>query len=248
MDSNNHSQHKIRGTFSTRIVQQIGTGTTKRKLVQTFLYFAEENDRGEIGLRALNENHVPSGAEQIISKDELLESFTPELELYTSTVFPAMKELSQTLAKADRQRQQGNTFNAEIEYDNALDIDEENIRANFGIGLCYLTRNEAEKALDIFNRLVNLDAAFEKKHKHLFNDFGISLRKNKMFDEAIKFYSRALGLTDDDENLYFNIARSMFEKGKRKKALLYIEKCLALNPKSKAAIILKNHLTKKHSF
>ncbi len=236
---------KIKGTFSTKLIQEIGTGTTKRKVIQSFLYFAEEKDNGEVGLRVLNDNDVPSGEEQIISKEELLESFTPEVELYTSTVFPAIQKLNKTLAKADRQRQEGNTFTAEMEYGKALNIDEENIRANFGIGLCYLDRNEAEKATDVFSRLIDLDAAFERRHKHLFNDFGISLRKNKMFDKAVNFYSRALGLTDDDENLYFNIARCLYEKGDRKGALKNAEKCLEINPDSAPAMKLKKYLKKK---
>ncbi|MDC7218224.1 MAG: tetratricopeptide repeat protein [Spirochaetales bacterium] len=236
---------KIKGTFSTKLIQEIGTGTTKRKVIQSFLYFAEEKDNGEVGLRVLNENDVPSGEEQIISKEELLESFTPEVELYTSTVFPAIQKLNKTLAKADRQRQEGNTFTAEMEYGKALNIDEDNIRANFGIGLCYLDRNEAEKATDVFSRLIDLDAAFERRHKHLFNDFGISLRKNKMFDKAVNFYSRALGLTDDDENLYFNIARCLYEKGDRKGALKNAEKCLKINPDSAPAMKLKKYLKKK---
>lgn len=247
MATDSSMQPRIRGAFSTRIVQEIGTGTTKRKVVQSFLYYAEEEENGDISLQALNENNVPSGEALTISKEELLESFTPELELYTSEVFPAMKELSKTLAKADRQRQLGNTFTAEVEYGKALNLDEENIRANFGIGLCYLSRNEDEKAVDIFNRLVKLDAAFEKQHKHLFNDFGISLRKNHMFEEAIEFYKRAIGLTDDDENLFFNIARCLFELGKRKECLIYIDKCLNLNPGSQPAIKLKKHISKKIS-
>ncbi|TIH16475.1 tetratricopeptide repeat protein [Marinifilum sp. JC120] len=238
---------KIKGTFSTKLIQEIGTGTTKRKVIQSFLYFAEEKDNGEVGLRVLNENNVPTGEEQIISKEELLESFTPEVELYTTTVFPAIQKLNKSLAKADRQRKEGNTFTAEMEYGKALNIDEDNIRANFGIGLCYLDRNEADKATDIFSRLIDLDAAFESEHKHLFNDFGISLRKNKMFDKAVNFYSRAVGLTDDDENLYFNIARCQYEKGDRKEALENAEKCLEINPKSTPAAKLKNYLKKKIS-
>ncbi|ACS80989.1 tetratricopeptide repeat protein [Maridesulfovibrio salexigens] len=245
MAENTASMPKIKGTFSTKLIQEIGTGTTKRKVIQSFLYFAEEKDNGEVGLRVLNENDVPSGEEQIISKEELLESFTPEVELYTSTVFPAIQKLNKTLAKADRQRQEGNTFTAEMEYGKALNIDEDNIRANFGIGLCYLDRNEADKATDVFSRLIELNAAFELEHKHLFNDFGISLRKNKMFDEAVNFYSRALGLTDDDENLYFNIARCLYEKGDRKGALKNAEKCLGINPKSAPAMKLKKYLKKK---
>ena len=59
-----------------------------------------------------------------------------------------------------------------------------NVRANFGIGLCYIDRGEREKATEVFERLVKLDAAFEDEHKHLFNEFGISLRKAGMASET----------------------------------------------------------------
>ena len=83
----------------------------------------------------------------------------------------------------------------------------DNVRANFGIGLTYLERGESDKAENIFARLIKLDGAYEEEHKHLFNEFGISLRKNKMFSQSLEYYLRALDLTKKDENLYINIAR-----------------------------------------
>ncbi len=245
IDSTQLTVPKIRGAFSAKSMQEIGTGTTKRRVVQTFLYYAEENDKGDIIIRTLNDKHVPSGPEQIINKDELLESFTPEMELYTKSVFPAMRELGKSLAKADRQRQLGNVFTAEMKYNEALAFDENSIRANFGIGLCYLERNEEAKALDIFNRLISLDAAFEDKHKHLFNAFGISLRKNNLFREAVDFYCKALNYSSDDENLFFNIARSLAELGNKNDAREYLNKCFAINPDFPEGKKLKTFLSKK---
>ena len=51
------------------------------------------------------------------------------------------------------------------------------------------------------------------EHKHLFNEFGIALRKKGMFGEAIRYYHRAIELTRKDENIYLNLARAHFEKG-----------------------------------
>jgi tetratricopeptide (TPR) repeat protein len=242
---NNEAAPIIRGAFSTRVVSYIGTGTTKKKAIQTFLYYGEENEDGDISLRPLNAQKVPQGDEQIVSKDELLDSFSPELELYTNEVFPAMKKLGKILAKADRQRQLGNTFTAEMEYDRALDIDECNIRANFGIGLCYLKRQDYDKAQDIFKRIVGLNAAFQKKHKHLFNEFGISLRKSGMYSEAVEYYERALEFTDSDENLYFNLARAHAENGNYKNALTFVRKSLILDPDHESSLKLEKFLNYK---
>jgi len=229
-DKSKDDREKIKGIFSTQHTSKVGTGTTQKKIVQKHYWMARELDDGQIELQVLNKNYVPSGPKHFISKEELLESYSPEPEFYTHTVYPKMRELQKTVARGDRHRQQGEPFSAEYEYGNALKVDEENIRANFGLGLTYLDRGEKEKADDIFQRLVKLDAAFETEHKHLFNDFGISLRKNEMLDQCIEYYNRALELTQEDEHLYYNIARVYLEKREMKNAARYLKKALKLNP------------------
>ncbi|MDR2694866.1 MAG: hypothetical protein LBC79_00600, partial [Deltaproteobacteria bacterium] len=112
----------------------------------------------------------------------------------------------------------------------ALKVDEENVRANFGIGLTYLQRGENSKADDIFERLVKLDAAFEPEHKHMFNDFGINLRKARMYSQAVIYYSRALEMTADDENLHINVARALFETKDLDGCVEHLLKALELAP------------------
>ena len=220
----------IEGVFSNQEVRKVGTGTTTRKTIQKSYWYAIEQGNGEIELQPLNVNYVPSGPKKRISKDEFLEKFAPEPEFYVSNVFPKIKEVNKTIARADRHRQNKEYFSAEMEYGNALRIDEDNIRANFGLGITYLERGENSKAEDILTRLVKLDGAFESEHKHLFNDFGINLRKNGMYDQSIAYYSRALELTTHDENLYYNVARAYLEKKDPGSALESLLKGLELNP------------------
>ena len=219
----------IKGIFSTQEVKKVGTGTGVRKTVQKTFWFVDELD-GKIEIQPLNANFVPSGTKRYIAFEDLIGRFQPEPEFYVTTVFPRMKELAQTIDRADGHRDQGENFTAEFEYGNALQVDEENVRANFGLGLTYLDRGETGKANNIFERLVKLDAAFEKKHKHLFNDFGISLRKNKMNKQALEYYDRALELSGGDENLYYNISRAYFEKKDYAKCVENLFKALDLNP------------------
>ncbi|MCC8194122.1 MAG: hypothetical protein LIP28_05710 [Deltaproteobacteria bacterium] len=220
----------LEGVFSNQEVRKVGTGTTTRKTIQKSYWYAIEQENGEIELQPLNVNYVPSGPKKRISKDEFLEHFSPEPEFYVSNVFPKIKEVNKTIARADRHRKNKEYYSAEMEYGNALKIDEDNIRANFGLGITYLERGENNKAEDILSRLVKLDGAFEAEHKHLFNDFGINLRKNGMYDQSIAYYSRALELTQHDENLYYNIARAFLEKKDPGSALDHLLKGLELNP------------------
>jgi tetratricopeptide (TPR) repeat protein len=93
-----------------------------------------------------------------------------------------------------------------------------------------MERGETAKAENILERIVKLDAAFAPEHKHLFNEFGIKLRKNKMIKDALTYYTRALELSKQDENLYYNIARAHLENKDPALALDFLLKSLELNP------------------
>jgi len=223
-------REKIKGIFSTQSIQKVGTGTTTRKTIQKTYWSVDEVEDNLLEIQPLNKNYIPSGPKRKITIEDLLSKFAPEPEFYISTVYPKLQELSRTIQKGERHRDKGEIFSAELEFNEALKVDEENVKANFGLGLTYLDRGESHKANDIFERLVRLDAAFEAEHKHLFNDFGISLRKNKMYDQALDYYRKAETLTDLDENLCYNIARAYFEKENTTECLEYLKKALKLNP------------------
>ena len=223
-------QERIRGVFSTQVVQKVGTGTTTRRTIQKMYWFVEQDKEELLEIQPLNKHYIPSGPKRKVTKEELLEKFSPEPEFYMSTVFPKMRELNMTIVKGERHREKGENFSAELEFDQALSVDEENVRANFGLGLTYLDRGEANKANDIFERLVKLDAAFEGEHKHLFNEFGINLRRNKMLEQSLEYYKRAEELADTDENLMYNIARTLFDKKQMDEALTYLKKALTIRP------------------
>ena len=225
----------IRGVFSTQEVKRVGTGTTTRKTVQKSFWFVSQEPDGSLECQPLNANYVPSGPKRTLNMEELIEKFAPEPEFYLNSVYPKMQELKRTVEQADTHRAKGETFAAEFEYGTALKVDEDNVRANFGIGLTYLQRGEADKADNIFERLVKLDAAFESEHKHLFNDFGISLRKNKMVSQAVIYYTRALELSAQDENLHVNMARALMEAKDMSGCVEHLLEALQLAPGHESA-------------
>lgn len=220
---------KIQGVFSSQNVQKIGTGTTVRRTISKMYWMVKELDSENVEVQALNTSYIPAGPKSTIPMEEFLSKYSPEPEFYVSTVFPKMKELNTTIERGEKARQAGASYSAEFEFQNAIDVDEENVKANFGLGLTYMERGEANKANDIFERLVKLDAAFQTEHKHLFNEFGINLRKTGMQDQAIDYYERALEMTSQDENLHYNIARAYFEKGMLEKCSDHLNKVISLN-------------------
>lgn len=242
------AREKISGVFSTQTVAKVGTGTTVRKTIQKAYWFAEQIE-GEgtpvIQVQPLNNNNIPSGPKESVALGDFLGRFSPELEFYQQEVFPKMKEMNQTLKRAEEQRDQGALYSAQFEFEAALEFDEGNVRANFGLGLTYMERGEPEKAGDIFERVVKLDAAFTPEHKHLFNEFGINLRKSKLLDQSVEYYTRALEITDNDENLYYNVARAYFERGDKSECMENLKKALELNPNFEEAAKFLQYIEKQ---
>ncbi|MEF2145680.1 MAG: tetratricopeptide repeat protein [Desulfovibrionaceae bacterium] len=218
------------GVFSLQKTMKIGAGTTAKRVKKVFNYLVTELDTEQVTIQPLDDNFAAVGNKEVISREQLLADYLPEPGIWQKEVLPRMREVQKLVARGDKFRKRGETFTAEFEYTKALKIDERNVRANFGIGLVYMERGDEDKAREVFERVVQIDAAFEDEHKHLFNEFGISLRKSGLFDEAVGYYVRALELAADDENLHYNLARAYYEKGNHPEAARELVKCLEMQP------------------
>ncbi len=229
------------GVFSTNKPVVIGYGTTTRRIrVKEYLYVVRNGDN--FLAQGINSVHVPSGEKFSISKNDLLSNYDPEMDYMYKKMLPALRNLENTLAKGDRHRSRMEHFSAEMEYNEALQIDAENVRATFGLGLTYLELQDSKKADAVFKSLIHLDAAFDEEHKHLFNEFGIQLRKNKMFDHAVQYYDRARELSKEDENIFFNLARAWYEKGDWSNCLRNLIICLTMNKQLEEAQRFCRHI------
>jgi tetratricopeptide (TPR) repeat protein len=236
---------RFKGAFSSQIDAMVGFGATKRKLKQTITVYAEEQADGTFLVRLLNKHCIPSGKAQRLTREELLSKYLPEPDLYLNKVAPGLRQVAQTVKTADEHREQGALMSAEFEYKNALRVDEEHIRATFGLGLTYLDRGELENANLVFRRILTLETAFGPEHKHLFNAFGIKMRKHGMYPQALRYYFRAFRLTRDDEHLLYNIARTYYERGKLKLARKFLDMALDRHPGFKAGLGLGRAIERK---
>ena len=237
----------IQGVFSQVKANVIGTGTSVRKTEAVTYFYARERPDGMLEVQALGDQ-VAFGPVSTHSLDEFLEQFMPEPQMSQERARAEMArqaEIKRAVAEGDKLYKQGRKYSAEFEYGLALDLDEENIRANFGIGLCFIARGETEKAREVLGRLVRLEAAFRDQHKHLFNEFGISLRKSGMDVEALSYYARALELSPGDENLHYNMARAAFRLGDLGATARHLGDCLRLNPKHGEGLRFMTFLKRK---
>lgn len=201
----------VRCVFSTARKVKMGMGASRRIHESKNYWFIEQVDGETFEARKINNRNVPAGQSETIPLHTLLKRFAPELAYYEKQVLPAMEGLEKILKNGDGMREGGRLYSAEMEYGRALEIESGNIRALFGLGLIYAGRSDSERTRSLLTELVHLKAAFDGKNQHLFNEFGIALRKAGLFNESVVYYRRALDFAPEDENLYYNLARAHYE-------------------------------------
>jgi tetratricopeptide (TPR) repeat protein len=234
---------KINGIFFEESIVTLGTGHTQKTQTLKNYCLAEQFDDAQVKLAFLGDEGTPIGIEINLPIDEFLKRFTFEPSYVPPK--PKTKEqklLDKHIAMADKHRERKEFFSAEWEYNTALKIEPEDIRANFGVGTLYMEMGETDKAKNVFKKLTQIEGIFEEENKHIFNEFGISLRKAKMFEEALANYMKALEISPQDENLYFNIARLFYEIEDVKKALEWLKKAMEINPHLREARQFKEYL------
>lgn len=221
---------QILGVYSLQIEADVGTGGTAEKHANVTYWYARQLSDEEFEVQPLNAHHVPSGIRSVMQQLDFLRQYTPEPRYYRLHTVPALESLTRKIATGEQAFADGNLDEAEAQFIKALMIDDKNIEANYGLGEVYSEKKEFNKLKKVLNTLLGLSEAFTYEHRQKFNRFGISLRKNGHYDESIKYYEKSLEIVDDDENVYFNLARVYFEKGMNDRCMASLESALNLNP------------------
>ena len=233
------------GYYREKINSKVGTGDTAKKATMENFWQALVNQDGSVSMRLLDNHDQPMGyketptPEEIGTRFEYMPGFKPREN-------PAKSEEADRIAtRAERHLEKEEFLSAEFEFNKAVKIDQKNVRANYGLGKAYLGQGETEKARETFKKLVDIDEVTDPRHKHIFNNLGIDLRKQGMFAEAVRHYKRALDLSQSDENLWFNLGRALFEGGRYKQAAPVFKKALELNPQFEEARAFMHAALKK---
>lgn len=193
-------------------------------------WVATVRDDGQIHVVLLDINNEPSHLSEIVTEGEFHKRFMHQPGYWQHAKSPQERLVDIIIEQADEHYEREEYLSAEYEYKKALHLDEESVRANFGLGLTYVAQGENNRAKEVFFRLANIEAIYQPKHKHLFNEFGIQLRKMGLYDQALEHYNRALTIARRDENLWFNMGRTLHEEGHRADlAKRAMKKALELN-------------------
>ncbi len=244
---------KISGYYIEEVKISLGTGATKRKTTGENIFLAEELPSGEVKLSLLNLAGKPTKITEVVEKEEFFQRCRPKPDFIPPD---KTEKLDKVKEKADRHASRGNLhlrkkeFNsAEFEFQSSLKLDEEHVRANYGMVKLHLEKGEENQAKEILDKLTSIEALFEDENKHVFNEFGIDLRRMKMFDQALDSYRKALEINDKDPILNFNMARALIDKKQWGESLACLERAMELKedfPEAqKLAQLLRDKLEKR---
>lgn len=221
---------------------KLGSGGNVQLQERRVYYYAEKSDNKKLFIQPLNSNNYPSGEKRDITFDAFIKNFRPEPLFYYNKVKPVMDAVNKGLTTAERHLENDRLDKAERTYKNVLAVDSDNIRAIFGLGITYLVAANHEDAQHVFSKIMSLDLAFGQEHTHLFNKFGIQMRKSGMLSHAADYYEKAIALNPDDEHLLFNLSRVLFEQCEYEQSYEHIRKALTLNAGFNEGLLMKRAL------
>jgi len=191
--------------FSSTRSMKLGSGMRTRRHRSTVYWFVRQVWQDAYAVRSVDGDLMPTGRETVISAEKLIANYTPEVGLFEEKMVPS--------AGRTRYRLDDATFPGHTEVGPRIAVTLGNVRALFCLAFDYLRRGN-EKGRRLIEDLLRIKTDFEGKDQHLFNAFGIALRKAGRPDMAAVCYRRAILFTTDDDHLYYNLARANYEAGK----------------------------------
>jgi len=106
---------------------------------------------------------------------------------------------------------------------------ERRLRSDFSLALIRLGANRDE-AIKMLTGMAAHKGPFVETHKFMFSEFGLAMRKRKLFVLAVSFHEKAHALSPGDEHIIFNLARVFYESGKYDKARACLEEVVQIAP------------------
>ncbi len=114
------------------------------------------------------------------------------------------------------------------------DAVEDTLRELFRKALVRIKRTgSVQSSLPILKNLLEVQEGITQKHKHMFSEFGIEMRKNKCYAEAMAFAQRTLVLSENDDHAHFNVARVLIDMGDYDEAEQHLLTAQYINPDSR---------------
>lgn len=223
---------------------RLGFGSTSRDtVIENYFQVDLADQENIVSIRLLNISDQPFGEPTLITREELEQNYTPCPDYFKNKKDPKAQLAEKHVELGEEHFDNRQFFSAEREFNKALALNEKDLKANLGKGKTLYARGEKKEAKEIFDQLSQMEDLFEKENKHIFNEFGIELRKRNLHDEAVSNYTKAIAIDPEDPVLYYNLGRAYYEKKDREESIEQLTRAMTLKEDFKEARDLLNTLT-----
>lgn len=220
----------ILGVYSLQKEIGYGTGGTRNRHENITYWYVRQLDFEKFEVQPLDGNHLPSGHLSSVSMNEFLVNYVPEPAYYQHKQVQKLHDLAHKIEKFKHNFSRKDLDQAESKLVNRFMIFESNVGNYAGNGGQALQESDYGKIANVLDLLLANNESTKFFQKQHFNKFAISLRKEGYYDKSICYYEKSLEITKYDENIYFNMARSYFDKGLNDKCISILKQALNINP------------------
>lgn len=240
-----NSTPSVLGVFCLRQIAAIGAGVTMVDHENVTYWYVRQVSADTVEVQPLTVGGLPSGIVKRIGIKELMASYVPEPLYYRDHAVPVLNSLASKVLDGDDDVSLGTLDERERAALEALqaaplklpDYSRPGYEAAHGVLMDELKR--------LLSMLTCQGQDARREHCARFNHFGVALRKDGLLDESIGFFAKALEVDQDDENIYFNMARVYFDKGDYAACGKALDTALRLNPQFGEANRFVRHLSRR---
>lgn len=209
------------------------------------LYFAWELPDASYAIQEIDKAFLPRGKPKRINAAMLRANFRSEPSILAAPVsvpnIEAIAPVSRKTAVAATEL----TDDALAQLDNARKAKqvENDLRNSFSRALRALNRPRDRKgAIAALRQIAETTKGIAPTHKHMFRDFGVSLRKKSLPELALVCARRVLELAPNDDHAHFNMARILSILGMYDEASAHLKAAMKLDASESVYQKLAGHI------
>lgn len=208
-------------------------------------YFAWRLPDGGYAVQELDQAYTAKGPAIAVPADKFDLLFKAEPSILAAPVItPDFRQARQP----QREERQADDSFAKLEAARRAKQLETSLRDSFSRALRALSRSRDRKAaLASIERIAATKQGIVVDHKHMFRDFGVSLRKKSLLDLALACAGRAVELSPNDDHARFNFARLLGMAGRFNEAEEHLSVAERLDPEEKVYGRLRRHLAQERA-
>ncbi|MDP3980495.1 MAG: tetratricopeptide repeat protein [Chlamydiota bacterium] len=227
------------------LYQKLNQNEKEKQMIEEFLRHVPSDDvrskKLQARLKDLSETNQPVVKEEIKTKPVAIKE-PPKAPEKPESVIKKQSSVEQSngyFQHGVKLQQQNKNVEAIAAYRKAIQLNPENVKAHYNLGILYKWSGDFRSAIKEYNKTVELDPNHVQAHYNL----GILYRETKLFPDAVSEFKKAIAINSRFPEAYLGLGLIYNEVYKdRGNAIYYFRKYIALVPNGNTASKIKNWL------